>query len=289
MVRSKNNLTGVMKKSTIFILCAIAAVILLSAFSCIRTGIDKIYYITAYGNVDVRQVDLGFRVFGRVESLLYEEGDWIDKGTLLATLEKQPYTDRVVEAEATIASISASLSNAERLLKRRNVLIGSGSVSQEDLDTVASNYEVLKANLDQAKASLAIAQKNLQDTEVFAPTDGTILTRIREPGSIANPGESVYTLSVANPVWIRAFIQEEELGLVYPGMAAEIYTDTPGGKVYRGTVGFISPVSEFTPKTVETTQLRTDLVYRIRVYVDAPDRGLRQGMPITVKLKLADT
>lgn len=280
---------GTMKKSTIYILCAVAVVILLSAFSCIRSGIDKIYYITAYGNVDVRQVDLGFRVFGRVESLLYEEGDWIDKGTLIALLEKQPYTDQVIEAEATVASTAASFANAEKLLKRRNELIGSGSISQEDLDNVSSDYEISKANLDQAKASLAIAKKNLQDTEIFAPTDGIILTRIREPGSIANPGDAVYTLSIASPVWIRAFIQEEELGSVYPGMSAEIYTDTPGGKVYRGTVGFISPVSEFTPKTVETTQLRTDLVYRIRVYVDNADRGLRQGMPVTVKLKLADT
>jgi HlyD family secretion protein len=67
-------------------------------------------------------------------------------------------------------------------------------------------------------------------------------------------------------------------------MPAEVYTDTPGGKVYKAAVGFISPVSEFTPKTVETTQLRTDLVYRIRVYADNPDLGLRQGMPVTVKL-----
>ena len=72
-------------------------------------------------------------------------------------------------------------------------------------------------------------------------------------------------------------------------MSAYIHTDTPHGKVYSGTVGFISPVSEFTPKTVETTELRTDLVYRIRVYAQNPDRGLRQGMPVTVKLVLPET
>jgi HlyD family secretion protein len=71
-------------------------------------------------------------------------------------------------------------------------------------------------------------------------------------------------------------------------MPAEIYTDTPGGKIYIGYVGFISPVSEFTPKTVETTQLRTDLVYRIRVYAENPDLGLRQGMPVTLKLALPE-
>jgi HlyD family secretion protein len=241
--------------------------------------------ITVYGNVDVRQVDLGFRVFGRVTDLLYEEGDWVKRGDLLALIEKKPYTDQVFEAKASISSIEASLANEERMLQRRTELINSKSVSQEDLETVYANSRVLQANLEQAVATLAIAEKNLVDTEMFAPTEGTILTRIREPGSVVQPGEAVYTLSVASPVWIRAFISERELGLVYPNMPAEIHTDTPGGKVYTGTVGFISPVSEFTPKTVETTQLRTDLVYRIRVYADNPDLGLRQGMPVTVKLK----
>jgi HlyD family secretion protein len=241
-------------------------------------------YITLYGNVDVRQVDLGFRVFGRVTSLLYEEGDWVKTGSLMAVMEKKPYTDQVLEAQASIASIEASLENEKKMLARRLELIDSKSVSQEDLDTVSSNFEVLIANLEQAKASLAIAEKNVHDTEIFAPTEGTILTRIREPGSVVNPGEPVYTLSIASPVWIRAFVSERELGLVYPGMPAEVYTDTPGGKVYKGAVGFISPVSEFTPKTVETTQLRTDLVYRIRVYASDPDLGLRQGMPVTIKL-----
>jgi HlyD family secretion protein len=69
-------------------------------------------------------------------------------------------------------------------------------------------------------------------------------------------------------------------------MEAEVYTDTYRGKVYKGKVGFISPVAEFTPKTVETTELRTDLVYRVRIYVDNPDQGLRQGMPVTVELPL---
>lgn len=256
--------------------------------SIYESGAAHNHSITLYGNVDVRQVDLGFRVFGRVTQLMFEEGDWVTTGTLLALMEKKPYIDEVTQAEASIASIEASLENEQKMLKRRFELIDSKSISQEDLDTVFANYRVFQANLEQAKASLAIAQKNLQDTEVYAPTEGTILTRIREPGSVVSAGEPVYTLSVASPVWIRAFIAEPDLGRVYPGMRADIYTDTPGGKVYKGAVGFISPVSEFTPKTVETTQLRTDLVYRIRVYADNPDLGLRQGMPVTIKLLTVD-
>jgi HlyD family secretion protein len=275
-----------MRKILVYLLIATIAICSGTAYTLWRKNSKNHESITVYGNVDVRQVDLGFRVFGRVEKLFFEEGDWVEPGTLIALLEKKPYTDQFVEAECNVASIQASLENEEKMLSRRKDLIPSKSISQEDLDTVFSNYKVLRANLDQAKAALAVAEKNVIDTEIFAPTKGTILTRIREPGSIVGPGEAVYTLSIASPVWIRAFISERELGIVYPGMPADIYTDTPQGKVYHGTVGFISPVSEFTPKTVETTQLRTDLVYRIRVYAENPDLGLRQGMPVTVKLRL---
>jgi HlyD family secretion protein len=132
---------------------------------------------------------------------------------------------------------------------------------------------------------VVVAKDNVSYTRAYAPTDGVILTRIREPGTVVNPANPVYTLSVTDPVWVRAFVDEPELGQVYYGMPAEVFTDVEKGKSYSGKVGFISPVSEFTPKTVETTQLRTDLVYRLRIYVDNPDRGLVQGMPVTVKLK----
>ena len=94
------------------------------------------------------------------------------------------------------------------------------------------------------------------------------------------------TLSLISPIWIRAYVNEAQLGDIYPNMPADIYTDRRDGKVYHGHIGFISPVAEFTPKTVETTNLRTDLVYRLRIIADNPDEGLRQGMPVTVKLPL---
>lgn len=240
--------------------------------------------LLVYGNVDVRQVDLGFRVQGRVTDLMFEEGDQVEPGKLMARLEKKPYSDQVLEAQARVRSTEYSLENARKILKRRCELISTGSISQEDLDDALSSFEVYASQLKEFQSSLAVAEKNLADTEVYAPTLGTILTRIREPGTVVNPSDPVYTLSISSPVWIRAFIPERALGLVYPGMKGEIITDTPGGKIYTGSVGYISPVSEFTPKYVETTELRTDLVYRIRLYADNPDLGLRQGQPVTVRL-----
>ena len=165
-------------------------------------------------------------------------------------------------------------------------MIGDGSVSQEDYTNSISSRDVNAANLREAEAALGVAVTNLQFTQIFCPNDGYILTRVREPGSVVLTSEPVYTLSLISPVWVRAFVAERDLGRIYFGMPAEVHTDTPGGKVYHGHIGFISPVAEFTPKTVETTQLRTDLVYRLRIIADNPDQGLRQGMPVTVKLPL---
>ncbi|MES2345545.1 MAG: efflux RND transporter periplasmic adaptor subunit [Chlamydiota bacterium] len=269
-------------RTVVFAFVLILAGVLLYGLSQSKTNQNK---LVLYGNVDVRQVDIGFRVSGQVTQLLYEEGDLVKKGDLLAVLDQTPYNNLAQEALANMNSIKASYENAKKLLKRREELIEDGAVSQEDLDNAIAARDELKANLAQTKAALKVALDNLAYTEVFAPTDGVILTRIREPGTVVKESDPVFTLSVTSPVWIRAFVDEPSLGQIYYGMTAKVKTDTADGPVYTGKIGFISPVAEFTPKTVETSQLRTDLVYRLRIYVDNPDRYLKQGMPVTVTLR----
>ena len=202
--------------------------------------------------------------------------------------------------------------NAERLYERRLSLVQSGSISKQQYDDTLADRDAAeaqdqlskadlalalagfrvediqeaRANLAAAKARLAQAEINLQDTEIHSPADGIILTRVREPGAIVSAGQTVYTLQLLSPVWIRTYVSERDLGRIYQGMPADVYTDSQPAKPHHGQIGFISPVAEFTPKNVETTDLRTELVYRLRVIVDNPDNGLRQGMPVTVKLKL---
>jgi HlyD family secretion protein len=241
--------------------------------------------IILYGNVDIREVDLGFRVSGRVKSLYIDEGDPVRKGDLIAELDATPYEEEVWQAKANVQALEISLSNAEKQFLRRKKAIKTSAVSEEDFENALSNQKVLSANLEQARATLARAFTNCNDTKLYAPSDGTVLTRIREPGSVLSVGEPVFTVSLDKPVWIRAYVSEPDLGKIYPDMAAEVTTDTDTNPIYQGRIGFISPVAEFTPKNVETTDLRTDLVYRVRVVVENPDRGLRQGMPVTVKLK----
>jgi HlyD family secretion protein len=146
------------------------------------------------------------------------------------------------------------------------------------------DIESAKAQLDNARANLASAQQNLADSQLFAPVDGVIITRTVEPGTIVSTSSVIYSICQNEPVWVRTYVDERDLGRIYPGMKALVYNDTNPNQPYVGQIGFISPVAEFTPKTVETRELRTDLVYRLRVIIPEPDKFLRQGMPVTLRM-----
>ena len=111
-----------------------------------------------------------------------------------------------------------------------------------------------------------------------------MLTRALEPGAIVQAGVTVLSLSLERPVWVRAYVHESDLGKVPPGTKVLLVTDGQPDKRFHGKVGFVSPRAEFTPKSVETPELRTSLVYRLRVVVADSDGSLRQGMPVTVLL-----
>ncbi len=248
-----------------------------------RAGLERSGEIVLYGNVDIRDVALGFRVFGRIAELRFEEGDRVKAGEVLAVLDKQPFLDDVALHSAELVEAEVQKRKVEKPFERRAALTKIGAISKEERDDAEAARDEGVAGVNTSLARLQQAKTRLQDAEILAPSDGTILTRVREPGAVVAAGEPVYTLALDNPVWVRTYVDEPRLGAVHPGQKALVLTDS-GGR-YVGYVGFISPQAEFTPKTVETSQLRTDLVYRLRVIVNAPDKGLRQGMPVTVRLE----
>jgi HlyD family secretion protein len=295
-------------------------------------------FLVLYGNVDIRQVDLGFRVGGRLEKMLFEEGDEVHKGDTVAVLDKAPYEaslraaqaqflqakanflklkkgnrpQEIEEARANVRQLKAAYENAVATLKRQTDQLKIAATSkqayedalykkseseaqlksaQEALSLAQEGFrlediQAAQAAMEVAKAQLKSAQLNLQDTTIFSPSDGIILTRVREPGAIVDPQSIVYTLSLHKPVWVRAYVSEIGLGCIKPGMPVLITTDANPDKPLTGQIGFISPQAEFTPKTVESPELRTDLVYRLRITVEDSKGALRQGMPVTVTIKL---
>jgi HlyD family secretion protein len=287
-----------------------------------------------YGDIDIRQVDLSFKVAGRIAKLNVDEGDRVNRGQVMASLEKSYFDDdlqleqarlaalaanlqklkngsrpeEIEEARAEFAQRKASLANAQINFARQQDLLRSHVTSQQNFDNAAmtlhtaeaqvksaqaaldlviagprrEDIDAAQAQFDTEKAQLIERERRLADADLVAPNDGIVLTRAREAGAIVQPGETVFTLTLDRPVWVRAYVDERDLGRVRPGMRLVIHTDAASGEVYHGSVGFISPLAEFTPKSVETPALRTDLVYRLRVVVSDADQGLRQGMPVTV-------
>ena len=293
-------------------------------------------HLELFGNVEIRRTNLGFRVSGRIETIAFEEGDFVKQGEVIATLDRKPNEEmlavaqaqmdraaaelermengsrpqEIEQARATLAEYRASLRLQVTELERAVKLLPTKAISQSEHDAILAKRDeadakvrrgeetlnlleegsrqediaIAKAHLAEAKANLDRAKTALEDTALLCPNDGVILTRIEEPGAVVQAGQNLVTLSLKDVVWVYVYVPEPELGKVAPGMKAEIYTDTNKDKPFHGQVGYISPEAEFTPKNVETPQLRTDLVYRLRVIADNPDDGLRQGMPVTVRL-----
>lgn len=247
--------------------------------------------LTLYGNIEIRQVDLSFQVSGQIEKMLKEEGDLIKKGELVAVLDDKDYRSNLAKAEAEVLKTLALSRDAASKYERQAPLCLDNTVSKQECDTLLNTRDRTKADYDAALAQKTFAKNQLDYTKIYAPEEGTVTVRVQEPGATVNKGQIVYTVSKTKPVWIRAYVNETDLGNIKYGMGVNVYTDTinpqTGRKrVYKGYVGYISPVAEFTPKTVQSTDLRTNLVYRIRVYIDDIDEYLRQGMPVTIKVDL---
>lgn len=288
-----------------------------------------------YGNVDIREVDLGFRVGGRIAEIPVEEGARVTQGALLARLDRASIdsavaqadaqvaqaragllklesgsrTQEIAQAQARFAAAQAAASDAQRDYDRRKPLLEPGAISRDVWDATVAARDTARAQLAEAQAALSLVRAgprkedieagraalqaaqaaragigtDLDDARLLASVEGVVVTRAREPGAIVGPGETVFTIAIDKPLRVRAYVAEGQLSRVAPGMKVVVTADG-NPKRYTGTIGYISPRAEFTPKTVETSDLRTDLVYRLRIIVDEVDGKLRQGQPVTVDI-----
>lgn len=247
--------------------------------------------LTLYGNVDIRQFDLGFQVPGQVTKMYFEEGDTVAAGALVAEIDVVDLKLQEAKAESEVAKASAALVQAQTVYNKYTLLYNSGAISKLDFETATNTFNELQAAHKAALTAKDILTRQSDYSKLYALEEGVVTSRLVEPGTIIQKGSAIYTMSKPKPLWIRTYVNETNLGNIYDGMKAKIITDsidpqTKEKKTYQGHIGYISPVSEFTPKSVQTSDLRTDLVYKIRVYVDNPDKFLRQGMPTTVIIDL---
>jgi HlyD family secretion protein len=288
------------------------------------------------GNIEVTDAEVSFKIPGRVEQRLVDEGELVQKGACVAVLESADLKaelamrkaelgaaqanlaeleagarpEEIASAKARLASVKADLQRVESDYRTGQQLLETHVISQEDfvhrkalfesaegrareaaeqlklveVGPRVEQIEQARARVEQARAALGLAETRLGYARVVAPLSGVVLSKNIEAGEYVAPGTPVVTVGELNQPWLRAYIDETDLGRVKLGQKVTVTTDTYPGKKYSGTVSFIAAQAEFTPKNVQTQKERVKLVYRIKVDIPNPNQELKPGMPADAEI-----
>jgi HlyD family secretion protein len=372
------------------LIAGLLALLILAAaiFFLIRAGSSHASVIRLSGNIEVTDAEVSFKIPGRVEARLVDEGELVKAGQLVARLESADLVQEVAlrkadaqnaqaaldellagyrkediaqgeaaaqqaqsrlqellagsrpqeiaAAQATVDRAKAETERAKADAARYAALVKKDEVSEQQYDTVRTTYETAlarqkeaeeeyklvkegprqeqieqaraalaqanehfrllrngprKEDIEQARARLALSKAALAEAEtrlsytvVNSPLSGVVLSKNVEPGEYVSPGTPVVTVADLNNIWVRAYINETDLGRVKVGQRARVTTDSYPHKVYDGRLAFVASQAEFTPKTVQTEKERVKLVYRVKVDVTNQNMELKPGMPAEVEI-----
>ena len=224
--------------------------------------------------------------------------------------------EEVAQAKAQVVSVQAQLDKATKDLQRYQALFnstGGKAISKQEIDGAQSNVNTAiasvkerqanlvllekgarkedrtaaKAQVDVTKANLDLMQYKIAQSQLRSPVNAVVRARLQEVGDMTTAQKTVYTLALTNPKWVRVYANEADLSEIKIGSTAQVIRDSKPSQPIQGTIGYISSVAEFTPKTVQTEDIRTTLVYEVRVYVQDLNDQLKMGQPVTVKMAKA--
>jgi len=277
------------------------------------------------GRVETRAVAEGERVktgqvVARIESKEFREEVALRRAgvgvaqAVLAELEAGTRPEEIAQAEATLAWAEAEAERARLEYARQKDLRDQKVATDREYEVAETTWKTAqakvreanqrlallrkgpraeqiaqaRARLEQARQALALAETQLQEATLCSPLSGLVLSQNIEPGEYVAPGTAVITVGDLEHPWLRAYINETDLGRVKVGQPVTVTTDTYPGKTYDGRVTFISAQAEFTPKNVQTRQERVKLVYRIKVALANPQMELKPGMPADADIQVRD-
>jgi HlyD family secretion protein len=248
-------------------------------------------------------------------TLRQAEAQTVAQRETLKRLEAGSRPEEIRQALAQRDAARIAMNDAENFYRRQQSLVERHFISQQQADSARFARDKARAQWQAASETARLAElgprrediaaaaatlaaheaiadqirRDIAEGELHAPSDGVIDRRILEVGDLASPQKTVFTLALTEPLWVRVWLPETQLGRIPVGARASVYTDSHPGKAYPGWIGHVSPSAEFTPKSVETADVRSSLVYQARVYVCSGAGELRQGMPATVRIALDQT
>ena len=315
----------------IVILLAVVAAAVVAGVAYARRTKANPNELRLAGNIELDEVEVSFRIAGRVAERTVGEGSVVQAGAVIARLDGADLTHDVnlrrAELDATaaklqelqagtrseqIAQAAAALEQARAVAartgseyERSSDLLRKDVISKREFEAVQSAHRSARAAVEQAEQQLALLRKGPRAEELagaraqveraneaiaaaetraswttaIAPISGTVLSAVVEPGEQVAPGAPVVTLGNLDRIWLRAYVDERDLGRIRLNMPVQVLSDTYPDKRYRGRITWIADEAEFTPKSVQTEKERVKLVYRIKVAVENPNHELKPGMP----------
>jgi len=324
-----------MKKKVILIVILLLAVAAIAWFAARRTG-DNGSTVAVSGTIEVTDVEVSFKVPGRVRERLVDEGELVKAGQIVARLDDddlrldvaQREQDRevlaanlrelengfrkedIARADAAVGRVKADAERLKADFARQETLFQREVISRRDFDAAKAAYEssraalreavaqqelmhrgprreqidAARARLGQSREALELARTRLGYTTLSSPMAGLVLAKHVEPGEQVAAGTPIISVGDMANTWMRAYIAETDLGRVKVGQKARVKSDTWPDRRYEGTVSFISPEAEFTPKSVQTEKERVKLVYRIKITIPNPTMELKPGMPVDAEI-----
>lgn len=246
----------------------------------IRQEVARMEAQVAASRAQLEELTTGFRPEEVAQAQAAAEAAEAESARAAADLVRQQalYDRDVISRREFDVSKSAADSAAARMRQaRENLTLFRKGYRSEKVDAA-------RAALRQTEAALELARIRLAETHLVSPLDGVVLSKAVEAGEFVSPGTAVVTVSDLSKVWLRAYVEEGDLGRVKLGQKVQVRTDSFPGKVYAGRVSYLSPEAEFTPKTVQTQKERVRLVYRVKVDLDNPDHELKPGMPADAEI-----
>jgi len=238
------------------------------------------------GNVEVTEVNVAFKIPGRVTTLFSDEGRQVRAGDKIALLDNAEYITQVAQSRAVLDNSKAQLEKAKNDYARTEMLFKKEVMSAQQMDAAKTAYDVALAQIQQSSAQLRTSEVRLRDAVLYAPVSGVVLRKNVEAGETVPAGTPIFTIGDLENPWIKVYVKEDKLGLVKLGQIAEVRVDSYPAKKYAGEVTYISSEAEFTPKNVQTQEERVKLVFGVKVKVQNQNNELKPGMPADVRILL---
>ncbi len=299
-------------------------VLALIATGCSNNGDDV---LEASGTIEGTDISIGSEVGGKILSVRVTEGARVDPGDTMVVIDESDYFLQYRQAKANadaaeaqyrlalegsrredILQAEANLTAAEADYRRMKELLESRTVTQKQYDDAMARYvsaqqtfkklasglrkeEILaaRARLDQATAQAEYLEKKLRDCRIIAPTNATVTLRSVEPGELVAPGMNLLRLTRLDRVKLTIYGNEKDLGKVKLGQKAHVFIDAFPDRPFEGSVVYISPAAEFTPKNVQTKEERTKLVFAVRLEIDNPEGVLKPGLPADARIMIGES